>query len=56
MGNIKVYNLSLDNYTEWVLPTKNVLLEHSKNTWGTRYDKIEHELVSGGLPYVIRKK
>ena len=53
--NIKVINLYTGNYNQWVVPSKYDLLDRSKTTWGKQYDKIEREIVEGGLPYVMQR-
>jgi hypothetical protein len=52
---IKVYNLSTKQYETWQLPSASALLAHSKATCGKQYDRVERELVEGGLPYVLAK-
>jgi hypothetical protein len=52
---IKVYNLYTNSYNEWIVPSKEQLLKNSVDTWGSKYDRIEHEVVSGGVPFVLKK-
>jgi hypothetical protein len=52
---VKVYNLYTNSYNEWIIPSKEQLLKNSVDTWGSKYDRIEHEVVSGGVPFVLKK-
>lgn len=55
MKTIKAFNLYENKYSEWDVPSKEELLLNSKLTWGKKYDKVERELLEGGLPMLMSR-
>lgn len=47
--------LSSDKKVSYNIPSKDELLAYSEKTWGKKFDRVEHELVEGGLPFVLQK-
>lgn len=47
---IKATNLDTGIVSEWNIPSKDAAIKNSEKTWGERYDKIEREVVKGGIP------
>jgi len=52
---IKVYNLYTNKFNEWIIPSKEEALEYNKITFSQQYDRIEREVVYGGLPCVFKR-
>lgn len=52
---IKAYDLYNSKFNEWIIPSIEEALLQNKVTFGQQYDKIEREVVKGGLPSVFKR-
>lgn len=52
---IEATDLYTGKKNKWHVPSQEEALKNSVATWGKRYDKIEREVVEGGVPQLAHK-
>ncbi len=50
---IKAYNMNTNKTTKWFGPNKEEAIQNSEATWGRKYDRVEREVVEGGIPQLF---
>lgn len=52
---IEAVNLYTGKKNKWHIPTQEEALANSIKTWGKKFDKIEYEVVEGGIPILFTR-
>lgn len=50
MNEVVVWSFKDECHRTYLVPTKDDALKRMTDTWGKRYDRIEREVVEGGVP------
>ena len=49
---IEAYSAKLDRWVEYERPNRREAIAHAEATWGSQYDPVERQVVTGCLPMV----